>query len=72
VPRPVPRARHARAQGQLGLRRTPAAESDRLEAIAFIRYRFMGGKLLKTIVQVIVGGSVVFAIGLYLGRIRAS
>jgi hypothetical protein len=32
----------------------------------------MGGKLLKTIVQVIVGGSVVFAIGLNLGRIRAS
>lgn len=43
-----------------------------LVAIAFIRYRFMGGKLIKTIVQVVVGGAVVFAIGVLLGRIGAS
>jgi erythrin-vacuolar iron transport family protein len=43
-----------------------------LIAIAFIRYRFMGGKLLNTIVQIIVGGAIVFAIGVFLGRIGAS
>src|ERR1700676_73591 len=42
-----------------------------LLAIAFIRYRFMGGKLASTIVQVIVGGGIVFAIGVGLGRIGA-
>lgn len=41
-----------------------------LLAIAFIRYRFMGGKLAGTIVQVIIGG-IVFAIGVGLGRIGA-
>ena len=43
-----------------------------LIAIAFIRYRFMGGKLLNTIVQVVIGGALVFAIGVWLGRIGAS
>jgi hypothetical protein len=42
-----------------------------LVAIAFIRYRFMGGRLFNTIVQVVVGGALVFAIGSYLGRIGA-
>src|SRR6266481_388227 len=42
-----------------------------LLTIAFIRYRFMGGKLASTIVQVIVGGGIVFAIGVGLGRIGA-
>ncbi len=32
-----------------------------LIAIAFIRYRFMGGKLANTIVQVVIGGGIVFA-----------
>jgi erythrin-vacuolar iron transport family protein len=40
-----------------------------LIAIAFIRYRFMGGKLANTIVQVIIGGGIVFAIGVWLGQI---
>jgi erythrin-vacuolar iron transport family protein len=40
-------------------------------AIAFIRYRFMRSPLLGTIVQVIVGGGVVFAIGIWLGRLGA-
>jgi len=40
-----------------------------LLAIAFIRYRFMGGKLSSTTVQVIIGGGIVFAIGVWLGRI---
>ncbi len=39
-----------------------------LLAIAFIRYKFMKTPLIKTIVQVIVGGAVVLAIGLYLGE----
>ena len=42
-----------------------------LIAIAFIRFHFMGGKLVNTIVQVIVGGGIVFAIGVWLGRIGA-
>jgi VIT1/CCC1 family predicted Fe2+/Mn2+ transporter len=42
-----------------------------LLTIAFIRYRFMGGKLASTIVQVIIGGGIVFAIGVGLGRIGA-
>ena len=39
-----------------------------LVAIAFIRCRFMGGQLAKTIIRVVVGGAVVFAIGVWLGR----
>jgi VIT1/CCC1 family predicted Fe2+/Mn2+ transporter len=42
-----------------------------LLTIAFIRYRFMGGKLASTIVQVVIGGGIVFAIGVGLGRIGA-
>ena len=42
-----------------------------LLAIAFIRYRFMGGALANTVVQVVVGGALVFAIGVWLGRIGA-
>jgi len=38
-----------------------------LLAIAFIRYKFMKTPLLKTILQVIVGGGIVFVIGIYLG-----
>ncbi|HEY2136222.1 MAG TPA: hypothetical protein VGH49_10055 [Xanthobacteraceae bacterium] len=43
-----------------------------LLAIAFIRFRFMSGNLWATIGQVIVGGGIVFGIGLWLGRIGAS
>ena len=39
-----------------------------LFAIAFIRYRFMKTPLYATILQVIVGGGIVFAVGLYLGN----
>lgn len=42
-----------------------------LIAIAWIRWRFMGGRLWATIVQVILGGAIVFAIGVGLGRIGA-
>ena len=42
-----------------------------LLAIAFIRNRFMHSPLVSTIVQVIIGGGVVFAIGIWLGRIGA-
>jgi VIT1/CCC1 family predicted Fe2+/Mn2+ transporter len=40
-----------------------------LITIAFIRYRFMGGKLANTIVQVVIGGGIVFAVGVWLGQI---
>ncbi len=43
-----------------------------LFAIAFIRYHFMKTPLAQTIGQVIVGGGIVFAIGLWLGRLGAS
>ena len=42
-----------------------------LIAIAYIRYSFMGGKLANTIVQVVIGGGIVFAIGVWLGQIGA-
>jgi hypothetical protein len=42
-----------------------------LLGIAFIRYRFMKSGLAVTIGQVIVGGGIVFAIGIWLGNIGA-
>ena len=42
-----------------------------LVAIAAIRFRFMGGRLASTVVQVVIGGGVVFAIGLILGKVGA-
>jgi len=39
--------------------------------IAFIRYRFMKTPLLKTILQVIVGGGIVFLLGIYLGGVAS-
>lgn len=39
-----------------------------LFAIAFIRFHFMKTPLLKTILQVIIGGGIVFLIGIYLGK----
>jgi VIT1/CCC1 family predicted Fe2+/Mn2+ transporter len=39
-----------------------------LLVISFIRYRYMKTPLGKTLLQVIVGGAIVFVIGLYLGR----
>ncbi|MEO7119460.1 MAG: hypothetical protein ABIY62_00100 [Ginsengibacter sp.] len=42
-----------------------------LFAIAFIRYKFMKTPLTSTILQVIVGGGIVFAIGIYLGKLGA-
>ena len=38
-----------------------------LLAIAFIRYKFMKTPLYSTILQVIVGGGIVFAVGIWLG-----
>src|SRR6478672_10183033 len=40
-----------------------------LLAIAYIRYRWMSSPLGKTVVQVIVGGGIVFALGIWLGRL---
>lgn len=40
-----------------------------LFAIAYIRYKFMKTPLVSTIIQVIVGGGIVFAIGIFLGRL---
>lgn len=39
-----------------------------LLSIAIIRYRFMKTPLIKTILQVIVGGGIVFVLGLFLGN----
>lgn len=43
-----------------------------LLAIAFIRYRFMKTPLLTTVIQVIVGGAIVFMIGMFLGKTGAA
>lgn len=43
-----------------------------LIAIAYIRYRYMGSPLVRTIVQVIGGGIVVLFLGIWLGRIGAA
>jgi VIT1/CCC1 family predicted Fe2+/Mn2+ transporter len=42
-----------------------------LLAIAYIRFRYMKSPLAKTLVQVIVGGGIVFLIGMLLGRLGA-
>ncbi len=42
-----------------------------LLAIAFIRFRYMKSPLVQTVMQVIVGGGVVFAIGVWLGHLGA-
>jgi len=42
-----------------------------LLAIAYIRFRFMRSPLAQTVLQVIVGGTIVFAIGLWLGHLGA-
>ena len=40
-----------------------------LIAIAFIRYRYMRTGLGRTVVQVIIGGGIVFGVGVWLGRV---
>jgi VIT1/CCC1 family predicted Fe2+/Mn2+ transporter len=42
-----------------------------LLCIAVIRYRYMKTPLVKTILQVIVGGGIVFVLGIYLGKAGA-
>ena len=42
-----------------------------LLAIAYIRYHYMKSPLGQTVLQVVVGGGIVFGIGLLLGRIGA-
>ena len=56
----------------LALRLAYAVVVMELLAIAYIRYRFMETPLAKTVLQVIVGGAIVFAIGVWLGRLGAA
>lgn len=42
-----------------------------LLAIAYIRYKYMASSLIKTTIQVILGGAVVFVIGMWLGYLGA-
>ncbi len=42
-----------------------------LLAIAYIRYKYMQSSLIKTTIQVILGGAVVFVIGMWLGYLGA-
>lgn len=39
-----------------------------LFAIAFVKYRYMNTGLLPALIQVVVGGAIVFFIGLYFGK----
>jgi erythrin-vacuolar iron transport family protein len=43
-----------------------------LLAIAYIRYRWMRSPLGSTVVQVIIGGGIVFGLGIWLGRFGAT
>jgi len=43
-----------------------------LVCIAMIRYKFMRSPLLSTILQVIVGGGIVFLLGIWLGKLGVS
>ena len=43
-----------------------------LVAIAYIRFRYMRSPLGRTVVQVVVGGAVVFAVGIWLGTMGAN
>jgi len=43
-----------------------------LIAIAYIRWHFMRSPLGRTIIQVVVGGGIVFAIGIWLGHLGAA
>jgi hypothetical protein len=43
-----------------------------LLGIAYIRFRFMKTPLYKTVIQVIIGGGIVFAIGIGLGMLGAA
>jgi len=56
---------------QLALHAAYAVVAAELLAIAIIRYRFMTSPLSQTIGQVIIGGGIVFGIGLWLGKIGA-
>jgi VIT1/CCC1 family predicted Fe2+/Mn2+ transporter len=55
----------------LALRVAYVVVACELLAIAGIRYRFMKSPLWSTIVQVILGGGLVFAVGILLGRLGA-
>jgi len=43
-----------------------------LIAIAYIRFHFMQSPLGRTVIQVVIGGGIVFAIGIVLGKIGAA
>ena len=68
---PVPLLRSLLRIERCALKIAYAVVACELIAIAYIRYRFMGGKLANTIVQVVIGGGMVFAIGVWLGQIGA-
>ncbi|MFT3689064.1 hypothetical protein [Paenirhodobacter sp.] len=40
-------------------------------AIVWIRHHYMSGRLGRTIVQVVIGGVIVFMIGVWLGHLGA-
>ena len=68
VTAPPPDAPHPAPAGAAGSKGLVVVE---LLAIAYIRYKFMKSPLAQTVVQVIIGGGIVFAIGLWLGKIGA-
>ncbi len=56
---------------QAALHLAYAVVAMELLVIAFARYKFMNSPLAKTVFQVVVGGGIVFAVGLFLGRLGA-
>ena len=55
----------------LALKMAYAVVVVELLTIAYIRFHYMNSPLVKTILQVIVGGGIVFIIGILLGRLGA-
>ncbi len=55
----------------LALRAAYAIVAVELLAIAYIRFHYMRSSLLNTLVQVVVGGGIVFAVGIWLGSVGA-
>ncbi len=56
---------------QLALHVAYAVVVVELILIAFIRWRFMKGHLWSTVAQIIIGGGIVFALGIWLGQYGA-
>lgn len=56
----------------LALRAAYAVVALELLAIAYVRWHYMRSSLVHTLMQVVVGGAIVFAVGIWLGSVGAT